>query len=62
MNGTIYFRADHELVGRVLAEKLRRRMDRSGVDDSFHIAAKLRQRSEPLPAGDSLRGEGKGHG
>lgn len=24
--GTYYFRADHELVGRVIAEKLRRRM------------------------------------
>lgn len=33
--GTIWFRADYELVGRV-------------------CAAKLRQRSEPLPAGESL--------
>lgn len=45
MNGTIYFRADHELVGRVLAEKLRRRMERSGAGDSIRIA---------LPKGPSL--------
>jgi hypothetical protein len=32
MNGTIYFRADHELVGRVIAEKLRRKNDRSCLD------------------------------
>jgi hypothetical protein len=37
MNGTIYFRADHELIGRVLAEKLRRRTDRSGRGDGFRI-------------------------
>jgi hypothetical protein len=47
MNGTIYFRADHELVGRVLAEKLRRRMERSGVGDSVRIAR---------PTGRSLGG------
>ena len=38
MNGTIYFRADHELVGRVIAEKLRRKNDRRGFDDAFRIA------------------------
>jgi hypothetical protein len=43
MNGTIYFRADHELVGRVLAEKLRRRMERSGVGDSIRIARPARR-------------------
>jgi len=37
MNGTIFFRADHELVGRVIAEKLRRRNDRSNLDDSISI-------------------------
>jgi len=36
-NGTIYFRADHDLVGRVIAEKLRRRNDRSNLDDSISI-------------------------
>ncbi|MEO8374590.1 MAG: hypothetical protein ABI471_05155 [Sphingomonas bacterium] len=39
MNGTIYFRADHELVGRVIAEKLRRKNDRQGSDDSFRIVS-----------------------
>ena len=43
MNGTIYFRADHELVGRVLAEKLRRRMERSGAGDSIRISGPKRQ-------------------
>jgi len=38
MNGTIYFRADHELVGRVIAEKLRRKNDR-GFDDGFRIVS-----------------------
>ena len=42
MNGTIYFRADHELVGRVIAEKLRRKNDRQGFDDSFRIAGPRR--------------------
>jgi len=28
MNGTIFFRADYELIGRVLAEKQRRRTER----------------------------------
>ena len=37
MNGTIYFRADHELIGRVLAEKLRRRMERSDFQDCVRI-------------------------
>jgi len=37
MNGVIYFRADHELIGRVLAEKLRRRTDRDRMDDGFRI-------------------------
>jgi hypothetical protein len=38
MNGTIFFRADHELIGRVLAEKLRRRMERSDFQDCVRIA------------------------
>ncbi|WP_242146907.1 hypothetical protein [Sphingomonas sp. BAUL-RG-20F-R05-02] len=38
MNGVIYFRADHELIGRVIAEKLRRRTDRNRLDDSFSVA------------------------
>lgn len=43
MNGTIYFRADHDLIGRVIAEKQRRRMaDHAGegfrVDHSAEIA------------------------
>lgn len=37
MNGTIFFRADHELIGRVLAEKLRRRMERSDFQDCVRI-------------------------
>jgi hypothetical protein len=37
MNGVIYFRADHELVGRVIAEKLRRRSDRTHLDDGFRV-------------------------
>ncbi|WP_169833104.1 hypothetical protein [Sphingomonas panacis] len=37
MNGVIYFRADHELVGRVIAEKLRRRTDRTHIDDGFRV-------------------------
>jgi hypothetical protein len=37
MNGLIYFRADHELIGRVLAEKLRRRTDRDHLGDSFRV-------------------------
>jgi hypothetical protein len=37
MNGVIYFRADHELIGRVLAEKLRRRTDRDRLGDSFRV-------------------------
>jgi hypothetical protein len=35
MNGVIVFRADHELVGRVIAEKLKRRS--SATDSSFRI-------------------------
>lgn len=38
MNGVIYFRADHELIGRVLAEKLRRRTDRDRLDDGFRVS------------------------
>jgi hypothetical protein len=37
MNGVIYFRADHELIGRVIAEKLRRRTDRNRLDDGFRV-------------------------
>ncbi|MDF0489779.1 hypothetical protein PX554_16715 [Sphingomonas sp. H39-1-10] len=40
MNGVIYFRADHELVGRVIAEKLRRRTDRTRIDDGFRVATR----------------------
>jgi len=40
VNGVIYFRADHELIGRVLAEKLRRRTDRDRLGDSFRILPK----------------------
>jgi hypothetical protein len=43
MNGTIYFRADHELVGRVLAEKLRLRAEQRGIGDSFRIVRPRRQ-------------------
>ncbi|MFA6113252.1 MAG: hypothetical protein WC729_04655 [Sphingomonas sp.] len=43
MNGTIYFRADHELVGRVLAEKLRLRAEQRGIGDSFRIARPQRR-------------------
>ncbi|MDB5706493.1 MAG: hypothetical protein JWN66_3609 [Sphingomonas bacterium] len=48
MNGTIYFRADHDLVGRVLAEKLRLKAERRGDGDSFRIA-------RPLPRGFGAR-------
>jgi hypothetical protein len=37
MNGTIYFRADHELVGRVLAEKLRRKAESRANEGSFYV-------------------------
>ena len=37
MNGVIYFRADHELVGRVIAEKLRRRTDCTHIEDGFRV-------------------------
>lgn len=40
MNGVIYFRADHELIGRVLAEKQRRRTDRNRIEDGFRIVAR----------------------
>lgn len=40
MNGTIYFRADHELIGRVLAEKLRRKTERTDFVDELRIAGK----------------------
>jgi hypothetical protein len=39
MNGVIYFRADHELIARVIAEKLRRRTDRNRLDDGFRVIA-----------------------
>ena len=45
MNGVIYFRADHELIGRVLAEKLRRRTDRDRLDDGFRV---IGRRTEAL--------------
>lgn len=40
MNGTIYFRADHELIGRVLAEKLRRKTERTDFADGLRIVGK----------------------
>jgi hypothetical protein len=45
-NGTIWFRADHELVGRTLAEKLRLRAEQRGLGDSFRIARPKRARGE----------------
>ena len=42
MNGTIYFRADHELVGRVIAEKLRRASMRPDYSDPIRLAKKAR--------------------
>jgi hypothetical protein len=50
VNGVIYFRADHDLIGRVLAEKLRRRADRDRLDDSFRIL-------DPKPASASMPSE-----
>lgn len=43
MNGVTYFRADHELIGRVLAEKLRRRTDRTHLDDGFRVINRERR-------------------
>ncbi|MDO7840904.1 hypothetical protein [Sphingomonas immobilis] len=37
MNASIHFRADHELVARVIAEKLRRRTDRARIEDGFRV-------------------------
>lgn len=37
MNGTIFFRADHDLIARVIAEKLRRRTERSDFPDCVRI-------------------------
>lgn len=37
MNGMIYFRADHELIGRVLAEKLRRKTERTDFADDLRV-------------------------
>ncbi|WP_242138224.1 MULTISPECIES: hypothetical protein [unclassified Sphingomonas] len=37
MNGTIVFRADYELIGRVLAEKLRRRTERPDFQDCIRV-------------------------
>lgn len=36
----VYLREDHALVGRVLAEKLRRRTDRERLGDGFHVIEK----------------------
>lgn len=44
MNGTIFFRADHDLIGRVLAEKLRRRTERSDFPECVRIVT-----PRPLP-------------
>lgn len=41
--GTIWFRADYELVGRTLAAKLRQRTDRSGVGDAIDFAPHQRK-------------------
>ncbi|WP_010161665.1 hypothetical protein [Sphingomonas sp. PAMC 26617] len=54
MNGTIFFRADHELIGRVLAEKLRRRMERSDFQDCVRIVP-----SRPLATSDAAPGFGE---
>jgi hypothetical protein len=48
--GVIFFRADHELIGRVLAEKLRRRLDRNRHDDGFRVL-------NPQPASASMPSE-----
>ena len=53
MNGTIFFRADHELIGRVLAEKLRRRMERSDFQDCVRIVP-----PRPLAPSDAASGFG----
>jgi hypothetical protein len=37
MNASIHFRADHDLVARVIAEKLRRRTDRTRIEDGFRV-------------------------
>jgi hypothetical protein len=34
---TFYYRADHELIGKILAEKLRRRTDRERLGDGFTV-------------------------
>lgn len=41
-SGTIYFRADHELVARVIAEKLRRRAQALPAEGSFHVSGENR--------------------
>lgn len=33
----VWLREDHDLVGRVLAERLRRRTDRTRIEDGFRI-------------------------
>jgi hypothetical protein len=48
--GVIYFRADHELIGRVLAEKLRRRTDRTHLDDGFRVLPRDGGRYDRTPS------------
>jgi hypothetical protein len=51
MNGTIYFRADHDLIGRVLAEKERRRLDReTPVEGEGYRLCEQQQLREGLKA------------
>lgn len=38
--GTIWFRVDHELVGRTLAAKHRLRAEQRGIGDSFRVVGK----------------------
>jgi len=38
MNGTIFYRVDYELVGRVIAEKLRRRTERCDFEDGVRVS------------------------
>jgi hypothetical protein len=43
-SGTIWLRIDHDLVGKTLAEKLRRRMDRTGEGDEVRVVRTPRRR------------------
>lgn len=41
-SGTIYFRADHDLVARVIAEKRRRRAQPLPAEGSFRVSCGIR--------------------